>query len=200
MDLYALFSLCLAAPYRRAGVSADYAVLRRDGHLFLLFQDSDGENDWRRNLDFYPEAVPHSDFQAHGGFVRTFAEVLPLIEVAFGDPTVRHVTVAGYSHGAALAFLAFEAVWQRRADLREHLFGVGFGCPRVFFGIPSPDVARRWENFSLVFVTGDVVTGLPPAILGFSHVGKKLPLGEAGVYGPVEAHRAETILEELKKR
>ena len=183
MNLAALFSLCLSAPYKRIGVSADSAVLRRGGDLFLLFQDSAGENDWRRNLEFLPQAVPWSDFWAHGGFVRTFAEILPKIEPAIEAPGVRGITVAGYSHGAALACLAFEAVQRRR----------------VFFGVPSPSQAARWAKFSRVWVRGDAVTALPPESFGFSHVGEAQPLGKEGAYGPVEAHRSETILRELER-
>jgi len=197
LDLAALFSLCLSVPYKRAGVSADYAAVRRGGDLFLLFQDSAGENDWRRNLDFLPRAVPWSDYWAHGGFVRTFSEIWPKIEPFIEEPGVRGITVAGYSHGAALACLAFEAVRRRRGDLGVRLCGAGFGCPRVFFGVPSREEAARWAQFTRVWVRGDAVAALPPAVLGFSHVGEAHPLGKEGAYGPVEAHRSETILREL---
>ena len=52
MCLYDLFYECLNIRYSQAGVSANYAA-RRDGDtLYLFFEDSDGRNDWIRNLDF----------------------------------------------------------------------------------------------------------------------------------------------------
>ncbi|MBQ8658695.1 MAG: hypothetical protein IJ506_06125, partial [Clostridia bacterium] len=44
----------------------------------------------------------------------------------------------------------------------------------------------------------DIVTHLPPAVLGYSHVGKLLEIGKKGKYTAVEAHLSENILAELK--
>ena len=43
----------------------------------------------------------------------------------------------------------------------------------------------------------DIVTHLPPKILGFTHVGKMLEIGKRGKYSSVDAHRPENIMREL---
>ena len=43
----------------------------------------------------------------------------------------------------------------------------------------------------------DIVTHLPPACFGFSHVGTVLEVGKKGAYTGVQAHFAENILASL---
>ncbi|MBQ2293894.1 MAG: hypothetical protein II258_00815 [Spirochaetales bacterium] len=45
----------------------------------------------------------------------------------------------------------------------------------------------------------DVVTHLPPAALGYRHVGKMLEIGAKGRYSDVDAHKAKNIEKELLK-
>ena len=106
--------------------------------------------------------------------------------------------MVGYSHGAALAALCHEYVWFNRPDLRDSLEGYGFGCPRVFWGVKRQVSRARWEKFLVVRNIDDVVTHLPPAALGFSHVGELLEIGQRGKYGMIAAHRPENILTELR--
>ena len=86
-----------------------------------------------------------------------------------------------------------------RPDLRDTVAGYGFGAPRVIFGALPPQVAKRWEGFTVIRNIDDIVTHLPPASLGYRHVGELLEIGEKGKYSPTDAHRAENILAELKK-
>ena len=53
---------------------------------------------------------------------------------------------------------------------------------------------RRWENFTVIRNLNDIVTHVPPAILGYSHVGTVLEIGIKGRYTPIEAHYEENIL------
>lgn len=59
-------------------------------------------------------------------------------------------------------------------------------------------VKKRWENFTVIRNVNDLITHLPPAFLGFSHVGEMLKIGKKGKYTPIEAHFARNILRELK--
>ena len=124
--------------------------------------------------------------------------ILPYLEKEIADRTVRRIVTVGYSHGAALAVFCHEYAWDTRPDLREEIEGYGFGCPRVYWGVRVPWLMRRWERFTVIRNSGDVVTHVPPAALGYSHVGKMLEIGEVGKYSPVDAHRPENILTELK--
>ena len=201
MTLYQLFAVCLRIPYSQVGNSANYAVKREKDTLYLFFQDSDGKNDWKNNLDF--PAKPYKRMGktiwfAHRGFLRTWKEIEPFLFREIADKTVRKIVIAGYSHGGALATLCHEYVWYHRPDLRASMEGYGFGAPRVFWGVQTAKLKSRWEKFTVIRNLNDFITHLPPAFLGFSHVGALLKIGEKGKYSSIEAHFAKNILNELK--
>ena len=83
-----------------------------------------------------------------------------------------------------------------RSDIREDCEGFGFGCPRVIRGRVS-DEAERWSRFYRVSVAGDIVTGLPPRIFGYRHVGNAITVGKRGKYSKIDAHRPEIYSVEL---
>lgn len=199
--LYELFLECLKIPYRRTGVSADYALRREKETLYIFFEKSAGKNDWYRNLDF--PAKPYKRmgktlWLAHRGFLRTWKELEGHLAPYVMDLSVKRIIITGYSHGAAMAVFCHEYVWFHRPDLRESLDGYGFGCPRVFWGIPCGKSTRRWERFTVIRNLNDIVTHVPPALLGYSHVGTVLEIGEKGKYTSIQAHYEENILEELQ--
>ena len=118
---------------------------------------------------------------------------------AIGDPAIEKIVTVGYSHGAALAVLCHEYIWYHRPDLRETIEGYGFGSPRVIWGALTADLQKRWAGFTIIRNLDDLVTHLPPAFLGYVHVGKMLEIGEEGKYSPADAHREENILKELER-
>ena len=202
MDLYWLFGKCLSAKYRQDGESANYAIERIGDTLYLFFEDSDGAQDWRINLDFPAKAykrMGRTAWFAHRGFLDAFKRTESYLSEAISDPSVQSIVVAGYSHGAAIALLCHEYIWFNRPDLRASLKGYGFGCPRVLWGIVRTCVARRWESFLVIRNLDDIVTHLPPALLGYSHVGELLEIGARHQYSHIEAHFPENILHELHK-
>ena len=198
MTLAHLFTKCLHAPYVTARRSADFYAEKQGSTLYLYFQCSNGAEDWMNNLDFPVKALRTSGGSflfAHRGFLRVFDAVLPRVREAASDPSVRGAISVGYSHGAALAVLCHGYLWQTFPRLRESLRGYGFGCPRVLWGrIPRREC---WEAFTVIRNLNDVVTHVPPALLGYRHVGRLLEIGERGRYSPVDAHRPENILREL---
>ena len=201
MQLYALFSECVHIPYATAGLSANYAVRRENDTLYIFFEKSHGAADWKSNLDVPAKAYKRMGktvWFAHSGFLAVWKEIEPMLAEVIADTSIRKIVIVGYSHGAAVAVLCHEYVWYNRPDLRDATFGYGFGCPRVFWGIQHPDLKRHWKNFTVIRNIDDLVTHLPPIWLGYSHVGKMLQIGKKGKYCPVDAHRAENILEELK--
>lgn len=195
-----LFERCLNVPYLHVAHAADFYTERRENTLYIYFQDSDGGEDWRNNLDF--PARPYkrmgkTQWHAHRGFVRVWKEIEPYIAPLIADYSLGSVIVTGYSHGGALALLCHEYVWFHRPDLRRRIEGYGFGCPRVLWGERGADITSRWERFSVIRNIDDLVTHLPPRILGYFHVGRLIEIGEAGKYSRVDAHRAENIMREL---
>ena len=200
MTRTALFSRCVNRAYIRTPQSADYAYDLAGAHLTVYFQDSDGLTDWLRNLDFPAAAYRREGetvWYAHRGFLRVWDTLLPRLEPVIADTRVKRVTVAGYSHGAALAVFCHEHVWRSRPDLRGSLAGYGFGCPRVVWGALPKGISDAWQGFTVVRNLNDIVTRLPPAALGYRHVGRLLEIGEKGKYSPIDAHRAENIRREL---
>lgn len=200
MELTCLFTKCISVPYIRTGVSADYAVQRKGDILSIFFQDSDGREDWKSNLNF--PAKPYKRmgrtlWLSHRGFLKVWKEIEPVISSYVLDKSVKRVIVAGYSHGAAIGVFCHEYVWYHRPDLRGSLEGYGFGCPRTVWGFLSAEARRRWESFTVIRNIDDIVTHLPPAVFGYRHVGKMLEIGEKGKYSSVEAHFKENIMKEL---
>lgn len=196
-----LFRQCLDAVYANTSGAASYAVRRCGDVLYIYFEASNGAADWKRNLDFPVKAYKRMGITvwfAHRGFLEAWRELEPILSSKIADKSVQKIILTGYSHGAAIAILCHEYVWFTRPDLRASIESYGFGCPRVIWGTPSAEVRRRWDNFTVVRNIDDAVTHLPPAVLGYTHVGNMLEVGVRGKYSSVDAHRPENIAAELE--
>ena len=203
MDLYTLFLTCLRIPYSQIGVSANYAIKREGDILYLFFQSSEGKEDWKSNLDFPAKAYKRMGktvWFAHRGFLKVWKEIEPMLAKDIADEAFQKIVITGFSHGAAIALLCHEYVWYHRPKLRQAIEGYGFGCPRVFWGLKNKRLKQRWENFVVIRNIDDLVTHLPPAFLGYTHVGELLKIGKKGKYTPIEAQFPENILKELHER
>ncbi len=202
MTLAGYFRRCVYRDYIHIENAGDYAVDRAGSTVYIYFEGSDDVVDWVNNFDF--PAKPYKRMGravwfAHRGFMRVWKSIEPYLEDIIKDETVSNIIIVGYSHGAALAVLCHEYVWYHRPDLRDKIEGYGFGCPRVFWGIKTKKLAKRWERFKVIRNLEDIVTHVPPAIFGFSHVGTMLAIGEKGKYSAVEAHKRENMIAELDK-
>ena len=200
MELYKLFSVCLNIPYTQVGISANYALKREKEVLYIFFQGSKGKTDWKNNLSFPAKAYKRMGktvWFAHRGFLRVWKEIEPFLAGDIADERLRKIVIVGYSHGGALAMLCHENVWYHRPDLRGFIEGYGFGSPRVFWGIKTPNLKKRWAGFTVIRNLDDAVTHLPPIFLGYSHVGTMLKIGKKGKYSTLEAHESKNILKEL---
>lgn len=199
MRLSELFSRCLAASYTHLDGGLDYAVERRDGISYLYLEHSNGREDWLKNLDF-PSAAYLRDgevaFYAHRGFLNSFRALEPILrEIAAHPPAA--MRIVGYSHGGALAVLAHEYLFYHCPPLRPQLFSYAFAPPRVLFGKNRAEMRDRFLQLTAVRNRGDLVTHLPPATLGYYHVGRMVAVGKGGRYSPIDAHREENIMQEL---
>ncbi len=193
--LYQCFEDCLTASYSHGANDVSFDASLRKGRLTIFFEPSNGKTDWFNNLDF--AAVPYKDGQyCHGGFLRVYKSAHPYLEPFFLDKTVKEALIVGYSHGAALAFFCHDSLLSLRPELKENCLTLAYGMPRVLFGETSPE---NTEHFCRITNLGDIVTHLPPAALGFRHIGKEIAIGKAGRYSPIDAHRPENYLAELKK-
>ncbi len=195
-----LFRRCLNIPYTSVENSGDFALERMGNKLYIYLECSDGGDDWQNNLDFVarPYKNMEGNWLAHGGFVRVWKSVEDYIADEILNDRYKKITVVGYSHGAALSVLCHEFAYYHRPDIREQIFGYGFGCPRVICGRKSYEHERIWQNFTVIRNIDDIVTHLPPSLLGFFHVGKMIEIGKHGKYTRIDAHRPENMLRELK--
>lgn len=202
--LKGLFLRCLEADYITVKNSGSFAMEREGERLYVLFEKSDGGEDWENNFDFAVtetrrECVRECElWYAHGGFLRVWRSILPYVEGAILDLGVREIITVGYSHGAAIALLCHEYIWYNRPDIRANIFGYGFGCPRVVWGRVTGE-RERWGRFYRTKNFDDIVTHLPPSMFGFHHVGNEINIGGVGRYSRVDAHRAENYIKELER-
>lgn len=164
--------------------------------------------DWLRNFLFFPiTKKPYKGmketYRVHRGFLMAWKEIEDIIISKITEKELRNVlnkrlgklelrnifkyddiTIIGYSHGGALAMLATEAVWFHRPDLRDgKMRGYGFEAPRVFSGFwVRKSLRERWKDFTVIRTNNDLVTHMPPVLLGFRHVGKMLKIeGDASM-------------------
>lgn len=197
MKLSELFYETLHADYVHLDSGADYAISREGDTLYIYFEASDGATDWKNNLDFPAMRKDGSLLLIHRGFLRVFESVRPVVSAVASEREIDSIVISGYSHGGALAVLCYDEVLRLRPDLQGNIVGYGFGAPRVFFGIKTRRLARRFADFTVIRNTDDLVTHLPPRALGYFHVGKLLTVGDRGKYSRIDAHRPENIMREL---
>ncbi len=195
MKLSTLFYNLTHIAYTHGENGLDYATRRQGKTLYIYFQDSEGRVDWKNNLDFPVKS--HGELFAHRGFLRVWESAKDRLNSQILDTGLDKIVVSGYSHGAGLAVLCHEYIWNTRPDLRDKLEGYGFGCPRVIWGVKTDKCKQIWANFSVIKNIDDLITHLPPAALGYFHVGNMIKIGKRGNYSMIDAHRPESYMKEL---
>ncbi len=203
LRLRSLFARCLNADYLHTPESGNYAVELEGDTVYLLFECSNGIEDWQNNLDFPAEPYLHMTpkWQCHRGFLRVWKAMRDEVEAKISGilnacPEIKSIVCVGYSHGGALAVLATEDMEFHHGHTHT-VEGYGFGAPRVLWGRVPATVRNRLRRFVTVRNIPDIVTHLPPRIFGFSGAGKLLRIGASGRYSPVGAHYPQAYLREL---
>ena len=194
-----IFERVMNAKYVHLEGDASFAVQKENSKLYLLFEWSNGLNDWKNNFNF--PAKPYRNMEnrwyAHRGFLKVWKIIEPHIKDIVMDSEIKEIVIAGYSHGAAIALLCHEYCKFNRSDVS--IVGYGFGCPRVIFGFVGKNVKDRFCGFTVIRNCRDIVTHLPPSVFGFRHAGKLFKIGDGENYNFIESHFAENYIEELKK-
>ncbi len=199
-DLYDLYNRILSADYIQLEENAaSYRTEVTDDTLYIFLQWSNGKVDWRNNFDF--PAKPYGEMKhlwfVHRGFLRVWKTIRDAIREQVADESIKHIVIAGYSHGAAIAALCHEYCVFNRPDI--DVSGYGFGAPRVVWGFLNGTVKKRFDNFFVIRNCRDIVTHVPPVAFGFRHVGNMIKIGVGEKYGLVDSHRPENYTAELKK-
>ncbi len=197
---------CLRATYTHTQEGGDFAVVYQNQRLYLLFEWSDGYEDWKNNFSFAstcvnPQSPKEERWYCHRGFLRVWQgmrwQVISEVDWYVRRYVIREMVCVGYSHGAALSLLATQEMYAMCQESQVKVTGYGFGCPRVVKGKLPPAVRESLKSFTSVRNRHDIVTYLPPRIFGFAHVGL-VEIGKSGQYNMVEAHRAENYIASLQ--
>ena len=200
-----LFKRCLKAKYISTAKNGNFAIEVEGDTVYLLFQWSKGFWDWVRNFLF--PAKPYKRMSClwfcHRGFLKVWKAMRDEIEakvreILSQNPDVKKIVCIGYSHGGALALFATEDMEYLYGD-RLTVEGYGFGAPRVLWGYVPKAVKNRLQAFQVIRNIPDIVTHLPPVLLGFRHVASPLKVGKAGKYSPIKAHYDTAYIAELKE-
>lgn len=190
------FNTCLKAKYIHTENDGSYSVQRSGDKLTLLFEWSNGKTDWRNNFDF--PAKPYRGMKdlwfCHRGFLKVWKSIEPHLKDQIFDLTVSKIDIVGYSHGGAIAQLCYEYVKFNRPDVE--LTGYGFGSPRVLWGLASKRVKSRFKGFKVIRNGNDLITHLPPVLLGFRHVCEVVEIGQS--VGLIKDHYRENYTEAMK--
>ncbi|MBO5702149.1 MAG: hypothetical protein J6S71_06890 [Clostridia bacterium] len=198
-----LFTRCLNATYIHTENCGDYAIELDGDTLYLLFECSDGAEDWRNNFDFpaRPYKRMEDEWFCHRGFLKVWKAMRDEIERTVDnllEPEIKNIVCVGYSHGGPLALLATEDMEYLHGD-KVMVTGYGFGSPRVIWGNVPEAVKNRLQRFKVIRNVPDLVTHVPPALLGFRHGGEVVNIGSPGKYGPIKAHYASAYKNELSQ-
>ena len=162
--------------YIHTGDEIDYYIWVDDvgKAIVLVFQESDGKNDWKNNFRFAKTVYNHqqSVIKAHKGFVSVYKSANDDIMKAFIEQINSHsdydVIICGWSMGGALSVLAAEDLnYRTRPEVERPESGVKpilvtFGAPQVLWGDDSVEYVKSCcssiYNFSHI---RDIVTQVP---------------------------------------
>ena len=158
----------------------EYAIHRRGSQLTIVFRGTDSAADWRSNFRFARKVIPYDNestrVRVHEGFLTAYKS--PRVRgriLQCWDDSIQKVRVTGHSRGAALAVLC-------GLDIQYHhphccLEVLLFGCPRVGNAAFAQSYNKRVFTTFNVRCGSDLITHLPPALLGYRHVGVKIHIG-----------------------
>jgi hypothetical protein len=161
--------------------TAGYVVLG-DELIVIAFRGTEDDLDWKTNMRLQLVSL-QGGTRVHTGFFqaywpirdRMFEIVVPAIKAK-----PRPVYITGHSLGGALALMATaELANHDDAAVRDSIAACyTFGCPRA--GDSSFDLYVKAPLYRITNGV-DAVPEIPPAILGYRHVGDTRYFGESGV-------------------
>ena len=148
----------------------------------VVFRGSDSKKDWQTDSKFWKTTVPYGNYSSkirvHSGFINAYKSpnIRIKIQKCLNSFDIQKVHLTGHSYGAALAILC--AVDLEYNFPKKDYEVVVFGCPRVGNNAFRKSYNLRVFKTLRVENSGDVVTKIPFAFLGYRHVGAKLHIGK----------------------
>lgn len=161
--------------------ATEYCINISDSICTIVFRGTDTAEEWRSNFAFCRKKIPYgnanSDVRVHEGFISAYSSTLVrkrIHELVPKRPC--RVIVTGHSRGAALAALcALDLQYNfPYLDIEAYLFG----CPRIGNGAFARSYNKRVCKTLRVQNGNDIVTKLPPAFMGYRHVGICVNIGK----------------------
>lgn len=171
-DFPYFFKKITHAAYKTVGDAVDYAVEAdaETGTLYVIFQCSRQDADWRVNFNFWPKSMrimindKPDKIHVHGGFLRAWnsaeAHVLLDVQKALNDTPCNSIVVLGWSYGGAMAYPASISL--------NRYFGqpigiITFGAPNFFLGKKSADKTEKLFRLTVnISCVNDITTMVPP--------------------------------------
>lgn len=189
-----IFDRAVKGPWSTGGLDVQYRVEMTEDEAFLFFQGSVSMSDWIYNGMVEPYRDMEHPWKAHKGFVLLYKSIADMVANLLKVAPVGRLTVAGYSQGAALATLAHEDMKYRNPGWTVRTFA--FGSPRVLW-CPDGHVQALFGDIQRYSLRGDPVPMLPPAIIGYRHVGEENMIGPVAFTFPTN-HNVGKYREALK--
>lgn len=192
MNYSELFKELLKNNYTKYGEDVDVCFILKENKLFVFFQGSNSDVDWKNNFRFFAKMYKKqvSPMLVHKGFARAWKscndevmEVIKLFKQDVGEEL--QVFFVGHSFGGAMALLASEDYYFR---FKDKPYVITFGAPKVFATKKSVEYVKSCVKEIKQFThKSDIVTYMPPF---YKHV-KKVGLGKfslIGLFKPIIYH------------
>ncbi len=201
VDLYRYFTLCRAVwregdKWQKIGWDLDYFYdknsntlglsLLREGVLHIAFRSSmalENQVDLKYNSKFGLKKVPfleESNIRVFSGFLEKYSairkDVLDRIENTEAD----RIIFIGHSGGGAIASIAYLDIAHQFPE--KDLKGVVFGPVRTFNSAGYKWFLDYNDRFIRIVNGRDPFSNLPPAFLGYRHVGRLVRIGHRSWY------------------
>lgn len=137
---------------------------------WIVFRGTDKHTDWLVNFFFVPLPLPHP--MAHGGFVLSWKlakrRFVPWLRSHKGR--FDRIFITGHSLGGALALACAYELQDEGFEVAQC---ITVGMPRLYTAWSVKKVENLLgDRFLRVVKDKDVVPKVPPALLGFRHMGK----------------------------
>ena len=148
--------------------------------LIIAFRGTDSFQDLYTDLRFWKMDIPYGNkktrIRVHSGFYKAYNHFLVRDVIRkFITEEVKDIYITGHSYGAALAVLCALDLQYNFPD--RYFEVVTFGCPRIGNKHFAKSYNRRLVK-TIRFENGnDLVTKIPPAIMGFRHAGIRIHIG-----------------------
>ena len=148
-----------------------------NNRLYVYFDGTEPTvKGWTLNFLFHRK--PYKDmgtvWTVHAGFLSRWGAVKDDFKKLI-TKEVKEIIIEGLSQGGAVAVLAHEYVWTRHPSIQ--LTTRTYGAPRCIGLWGFWRIRERFATVTRYENRGDIVCNLPPVMLGYTHVGRRIKQG-----------------------